>query len=99
MLLDRFLNQSRALDVASGSMADVDDVLPDRPVAKSVVERGNAGNGRGRDVGQTAHTLQCLRGQVAIVLLDRLQDRHHRFGATADIVDDARYRFKIELCF
>ena len=59
--------------------------LPDRPVAELGVEGRHAGDRGRRDVGQLADPLQSLLGQVAVVLLDRLENRNHRLRRTADV--------------
>ena len=78
---------ARALDVAGRAVADVDDVPADRAVAELRVERRDAGDRRGRDVGQLADALERLARQVAVVRLDRLQDRDDRLGPRPELLD------------
>ena len=85
--LQGVLDQLGALHVAGRAVADADDVLADRLVAELRVEGGHALDRRRRDLGQPAHPLQGLAGQIAIVRLDRLEDRDHRLGATSQPLD------------
>ena len=87
VILQGILDQFGALHVASRAMADADDMLPDRMMAKLRVEGGDPGDRRGGDLGQLADPLHCRHRQVAIVLLDRLEDRNHRLPAAADLFD------------
>jgi len=87
--LDRVADGLGALDVAGGPVADADHVLPHRLVAELGVERRDARHGGRRDVADLAQAAQRGLGQVAVVLLDRLEQRNHVLAALAD----ATHRF------
>ena len=75
----------------------LDDVPPDRAVAELGVERRHAGDRRRRDLGQLADPLDRLARQVAVVRLDRLEDRDHGIAAAAEPLDGLIDEAKIEI--
>ena len=66
-----------------------------RLVAEHVVKGRNARDGGGANFGQLAQALQRLLGQVAVMFLERLENRDQRLG----FAPDALHRFldKIEV--
>ena len=71
-------------DVASRAPADAHDELADRLMPEHVVERRDAGEGGGCDLSRVAHAAQGFVRQIAVVLLQRLQNRNHRIGRASD---------------
>ena len=87
MTLQGVLHQFRAFHVAGRAVADADDMLADRPVAKLCVKCGNARDSCRRDLRQPADSLHCLAGQVAKMRLDGLQNGDHGLRAPAQAFD------------
>ncbi len=85
--LEGVLDQLRAFHVTGRAVANVDDVAADRAMPELGVERRHAHNRRRRDVGQLADPLDRLARHVAIVRLDRLEDRNHDLAAAAEPLD------------
>ena len=85
--LEGVLDQLGALHVAGRAVADVDDVSADRAMAELGVEGRHAHDRRRRDVGQLADPLDRLARHVAIVRLNRLEDRDHGIAAAAEPLD------------
>ena len=92
------LDQLGPFHVAGRAVADVNDVLPDGAMAELVVEGRNAHDRRRRDVGQPADALDRLARHVAVVRLDRLEDRNHGILAAAEpgdaLVDEGEIEFR-----
>ena len=65
------------------------DAFADGFVAELVVEGGYARDRRRRDVCQIADSPQCLGGQVAVLVLQALQDGDHGFATASHLRDDA----------
>ena len=95
--LEGVLDRLRAFHVAGRAVADVDDVAADGPMAELGVERRDAHDRRRRDVGQLADPLDRLAGHVAIVRLDRLEDRDHGIAAAAEPRDGLVDESEIEI--
>ena len=70
----RILDPLRARHVTRRAATDAHDVFARRLHAEHVVERRHARDGRGRDVARLAHAAQRLLRQIAVVLLQRLQE-------------------------
>ena len=64
--------------------ADAENMFARRLVAEHVVEGRNTRDGGGGNLGQLAQALQRLLGQVAVMFLERLQDRDQRLGFAPD---------------
>ena len=96
-LFQRFLNQPRSVDMASGPVTDAEEMAALRPMPKSFIKGLYASYLGGRDFSQLANPLQRLFGQIAVTLLNRLQDRYDRVDFAADLVDDALNRLEIKL--
>ena len=74
----------RPRHVAGGAVADPHHVASHRRAAELRVEAGRAGDLRRGDLGPLADAPQRLVGQVAVVGLDRLEDRDRRLPAAAE---------------
>ena len=83
------LHPLRARDMASRAAADAENMFARRLVAKHIVESRNTGDGGGLNLGQLAEAHQDFLGKVAMMLLERLQNRDQRLG----FAPDALHRF------
>ncbi len=82
-------------NVASSAVAHLHNELPDRFVAKHVIERRHAGNRRSGDPASLTHAEQSFRRQIAIMILDGLEDRDDRFGLAPELVERIINKFQI----
>ena len=89
------LHPLRSGDVAGRAAADPQNMFARRLVAEHVVKGRNTRNGGRADVGQLAQARQRLLGQVAVMFLERLQNRDQRLGFAAD----ALHRFLDKIQF
>lgn len=80
----RVLDPLGARHVTRRAATDANDVLAGRLHAEHVVERSDAGDGGGRDIALVANMAQRLLRQIAVVLLQRLQNRDHRIRVAPD---------------
>lgn len=95
--LECVLDQLRAFDVTGCAVADIDDMAADRAMPELGIKRRHAHNRRRRDIGQLANPLDRLGRHVAIVRLDRLQDRDHDLAAAAQPLDGLIDKGEIEV--
>ena len=95
--LEGVLDQLRALHVAGRAVADVDDVLADRMMAKLRVERGDADDAGGRDLGELRRPARSLRAARSDSALDRLQDRDHGIAAATEPLNNRIDGSQIEI--
>ncbi len=69
--------------MAGRAVADVDDVLADRRVPEHVVERRDTGNRGGRDLRVPADVIQRFARQIAVMILECLENRDCRVRRAA----------------
>ena len=100
--LESVLDQFGPFHVTGRAVADVNDVPADRAMAELAVERRHAHDRRRRDLRQLADALDRLARHVAIVRLNRLQDRNHGILAAAEpldaLIDESEIKFRHFLC-
>ncbi len=87
VLPERIEHALRPLDVAGRADAHMHQVLADGRVAELVVERRDARYVGGGDLADLADPLQRLGRQVAVVHLDRLEDRYKPLAGGPDAGD------------
>ncbi len=78
------LDMASAGHMTGRAAADADNVFARRLETEHVVKGGDARDGSRADVGQLHEALQFLRGQPAVMLLERLENRDQRLGFAAD---------------
>jgi hypothetical protein len=77
----------RASNMTGGAMTDMNDMFPDGLMSKLVVKGGDAPERGGLDISDGTDTFQSRLGQVAILLLNRLQNGDDRVRRAADTLD------------
>ena len=82
----RILHPSPLPHMAGRAAADPDNMFARRLVAEHVVEGRNPGDGSGWNLGQSAEPFQVLLGQVAMMFLERLENRDQRLGFAPDLL-------------
>ena len=91
------VDDARAFDVAGRPDADADQVPPHRASAELRIERRHALDPGRRNVGNRAHPFERFLGQVAVLLLDGLEDGDDGVRSAADLPDRLVHELAVEV--
>ncbi len=89
------LDALRAGHMAGGSAAHANDILADGLMPEVVIERSHSRHGRRRDLRGLANAAERFLGQVAIVILNRLEDRDNRGRFAPNPLDGLVYKCEL----